>query len=118
MSLSTLVRTQAENKIAAYGKTITLTRVTQGAYDTATGVAVATTVTETIKAIVEDYKGREIQGAIQIGDKKILVAASAVAKPSTLDKITLDSETFSIVSVQTIYIQELSALHIVQARKA
>ena|SRR3990167_9921084 len=118
MSVSTVVLLQAQKQIDAYGKTVTLTRVVQGAYDTATGVAINTSSAESVKAIVEDYKGREIQDSIQVGDKKLTFAAKDFIKPSPLSKVTIDSETFAIVAVQTIYIQSFAALYIVQGRKA
>lgn len=119
MTLDIAARSAALKTIAKFGKSITLTRVTEGAYNTATATTTNTPVDETVSAIVEDYKGFDLtSGLIQAGDKKVTVAASAVAIPALADKITVDAYIYTIVNIQTIYSGQLAALYILQGRAA
>lgn len=120
MSLDVIARLVAQTQIAKFGKTdVTLTRVIRGAYDPSLSSGAITTTDETINAVVEEYKGREIDNNnIRIGDKKLTIAASAVALPTLSDAITIDGKTFSIVTINTIYSGSLPALYIVQGRSA
>jgi len=118
-ALDATLRPLAVELIAEYGKSITLTRVAaSGSYDPATASISETSTPETIKAIVEDYKGYEFaNGLILTGDKKLTVAASGLTAPNVGSTVTIDSVIFTIVSVKTEMSGELAALYYIQARK-
>lgn len=119
MSLDTTARNAAAKYIPKFGKSITLTRKGTPSYNTSTGVATISSASETVYAIVEEYKGNALQDPlIQHGDKKLTIAASLTTKPLVLDAFTIDTETFLIVSVKSIYGQLLPAIYEIQARKA
>ena len=102
-ALDTRFRSLATKIINKYGKSITLTSVTTGTYNPATGSVTNTTSSATVKAIVEDYSYQDsgfTEGLIKVGDKKFTVAAidlSSAPKPG--DTITLGSSTYSVIRV-------------------
>lgn len=86
----------AARLLAEFGQTVTLTRVTPGAYDPVTGTnAAGTTATQSAAAVLLDYSAAE-SGAqfadgsmVQIGDKKVLIQASGLAwAPDALTTVT------------------------------
>lgn len=104
--------------IAEFGKALTLIRVSEGAYDTATGLTTNTEASETVNGILEDYKPYELANGLALtGDKKATVAASGLTIPALTDGLTIDGVRYSLVSVGTIYSGELPALYILQGRK-
>lgn len=116
-AIDKIAKTQASKAIKKYGKSITLTRVTQGAYDPATGTRVLTSVDEFVSVVVEEYKGYDFaNGLAQQGDKKLTLAAFGVTVPTLSDKVTIDGIRFTIVQIQTIYSGNDACLYIIQAR--
>lgn len=108
----------AVDLIAEYGKAITLTRITAGVYDPATSKSTDTTADETINVLVEEYKGYDFANGLAIvGDKKLTVAAVGLTAPNLNDRVTIDSATFKILELQTIYSGELPALYVLKCRK-
>jgi hypothetical protein len=118
MTLDATARRVATKLIGQFGRLITLTTVTAGAYNPATGVSVPATSNVNVKAIIEDYKGFEIVSELaQAGDKKVLVSAADLAsKPSPADKLVIDGLTFTIVGVKAVSSGALDALYELQAR--
>lgn len=121
-ALDTKFRSLATELINKYGKSITLTSVTTGTYNPATGSVTNTTSAVTVKAIVEDYNYRDsgvgfTEGLIKIGDKKFTVAAidlSVAPKPG--DTITLGSSTYSVIRVIETWSGEQIASYEIQGR--
>lgn len=108
----------AVDLISEFGKALTLIRVTEGAYDRATGTSMPSEASETVNGVLEDYKPYELANGLAVtGDKKITVAASGLIIPALTDGITIDAVRYSIVTVGTIYSGELPALYILQGRK-
>jgi len=114
--------------IEEFGKSVTLTRVFEGAYDTATSQVLAPVpVPYTIKVTPpEPFKGNEIiSGLINAGDLKFLLSplalevegAPADYEPGTLDKLDVDGVRHSVANVRKIYSGELVALYEVAARR-
>ena len=118
MTLDATARAAATKLIGQFGRLITLTTVTAGAYNPATGAAVPTTSDKSVKAIIEDFKGFEIANELaQAGDKKITVSAADLAsKPNPVDKVTVDGLVYTIVSVKAVSSGALDALYTIQAR--
>lgn len=118
-ALDTSARKLSVNLLAKFGKAITFQSIVEGAYDPITGDTAANTVTSSSKkAVIKDYNGIELMsGVIQQGDRKVTIAASGATLPQPSDKIVIDSETYNIIAVKTIWSGELAALYQLQARK-
>ncbi|WP_040263675.1 hypothetical protein [Pseudomonas massiliensis] len=86
--------------ISQYGQTMTLREVTPGTYDPSTGETSPDAATETsVSGVLIEYTGQERQNnsLIQQGDKKVLMPAKGLAKPSLNSKILIQSELWTIV---------------------
>ena len=86
--------------ISLYGQTMTLREVTPGTYDPSTGETSPDAATETsVSGVLIEYTGQERQNnsLIQQGDKKVLMPAKGLAKPSLNSKILIQSELWTIV---------------------
>ncbi len=116
----------AAELIEEFGKSISYSLITPGAYNPATGEGLGTTEVLDIKAIVEDYSlqgsGQGFaSGLIEIGDKKLTVAAQSEAMagktPTTSDSFTVDEIGYIVQNVKIVYSGELAALYEIQGRK-
>lgn len=118
MTLDATARKLATKMIGQFGKSITLTTVTAGAYNPATGLAGQTTADASVKAIVEEYKGFDIANDLaKAGDKKVTVSAADLAsRPSPVDRLTIDGVVYTIMQVKAISSGELDALYEIQGR--
>lgn len=120
--LDKIARPLANKMIAQFGALVTITKVTPGAYDPNTSAATPTEVAETVRALVEDYNLVDsgagfAAGLITFGDKKITVAATAITfEPTAGDKITYNSEVFTVMRVLKTYSGEQVAIYEIQAR--
>lgn len=122
------ISNSALSNIAKYGKTVSVQRYTQSAYDTATGTYTNTLTSSVIvKALVSDFNARisQIGLILKSGDKIITVAASGFDKPGIADKFTVEGETYTIVpiregglEIQTIYAGEIPVLYKIHGRKS
>ena len=118
-ALDTSSRALAVKMLAKFGKSITLQSIAEGAYDPVTGDMAANTVTSlTQQALIKDYNGLELMsGLVQHNDKRVTIGAAGGEIPQTSDRIVIDSETYNIISVKSIWSGDLAALYILQARK-
>ena len=104
------------------GKTVTFYRVTQGAYDPATGLAIATESAITIKALVQDFSRASdgfafASGLVIDGDKRLSVAASSLSfAPMPGDKVTVDGNIYTVQDVKTTFAGELPVLYDMRGR--
>lgn len=120
--LDTRFRALATRLINKYGKSITLTSITTGSYNPATGSVINTTSAASVKAIVEDYSYRDsgtgfADGLVKIGDKKFTVAAIDLSSsPKPGDTITLGSATYSVIRVIETWSGEQIASYELQGR--
>lgn len=92
------------------GQTVTATRVTEGAYDPATGTATNAETNYSVKAVILPYKRAAIASSdlIQQGDMKLLVSPLQTSGPAMIelkpqDKVTVNSEVWVIVNVKPLY---------------
>lgn len=118
-AIDTSSRALAVKMLTKFGKAIAFQSIVEGSYDPATGDMAANTVTSSnVQALIKDYNGIELMsGVIQQGDRKVTIAASGATLPQPSDKIVIDSETYNIIAVKTIWSGELAALYELQARK-
>jgi len=102
------------------GASVTYTSVTPGTYDTATGAATPGTSTETVDAIIEDFKGLSLMsGLIQIGDKKVsIAAASLTVTPKPADRITVGAVAYTVERVMDEQAGGVAILHVLHCRRA
>lgn len=98
-------RLSADRMIAAKGQTVTLTRRTAGAYNTATASAAVTETTQTGKGVILPLAGyRKADGkTIVNGDETLLLSGLAsdgtALAPSVDDKLTCVSGTYLVTVV-------------------
>lgn len=110
MSIGTALQDNIATLLREHGQGLTFRRVTEGAYDPATGTTGASsTDDETATIAFVNYKESLIDGGnIQRGDRKALIAAlkadgSALSKtPQTSDQIVGEGDTVNIVQAKTI----------------
>lgn len=102
------------------GASVTITTVTAGAYNPATGAATPTTTTTAVTAIIEEYDGAELTAGLgAAGDKKISVpAAQLSAIPSPSDSAAVGGVTYAVIGVRTEEAGGVPILYVLRCRKA
>jgi len=91
------IRSTASQLLERFGEQLTFTRTTQGAYDPDTGQPSTSTSTFSRYCCVFDYSDAErAEQTIQEGDRRVLAEAGDY---EVGDKVTIDSETYRVVSV-------------------
>ena len=94
MDFYTKIQATANKLLKGKGQTVTITRQTSGAYNTATGAAAVTTTTQTGYGAIFDYADRNIDGELILsGDKQLLLSAvnstgTALTAPEVNDTVT------------------------------
>src|SRR5665213_3414895 len=110
--LDTIARKVSSDLIGKFGATMTLTRVVEGAYDPATGTTTNSETDETVIGVIEAYKDFAFANGLAVsGDKKVMLAASDVAKPNLADKMTIQGIVYSILTIDETASGELNALY-------
>jgi hypothetical protein len=91
----------ADNIVTEFGQPITITKVTQGYYDTDTGMITSITVDTVTKGVIFDYGEKDFNGtSILRGDKKLLVKPSGITSITVNDLVTVGMNNYHIVSVK------------------
>jgi hypothetical protein len=104
------------------GQTVTYSRITQGAYDTSTGMASTTTTALTFKALVSDFSRASdglafLSGLVLEGDKKVTIpAASLPFAPLPTDRVAIDGLTYSVQSIKQVSAGESPVLYDLRVR--
>ena len=121
MTLDATLRPVARQLINQFGKTVTLSKVTQGTYDPVSGTySSGCTTDHTVKVSPpESYDQADIDGSlVQRDDFEVQLAAlGAPAIPEIGDTITMDGESYSIITAPPVYSGELIAVYKLQCRK-
>lgn len=113
------MREAVSRLINQVGRTVTYKRVTGQSYSTTTGINTVTYTDYALIANVRDYRPRELQGDVRIGDKKMQLAASDIAfTPQKDDNVVFDGITYNIIAIDNRFISEDAALYIMQLRGA
>jgi hypothetical protein len=103
MALADSLRKVANKAITKFGGDVTIQSVSLGSYNPTTGTATETITSETVKGVLEDVNGSEVNDLVRGDDKKLTVAASALsAVPGLDDKVVISSVTHQIVQLETI----------------
>ena len=106
MEFYSKMQATANRMLKGKGQSITLTRQTAGAYNTATGTAAVTTTTQTAYGAVFPYADKNIDGVlIQEGDKQLLLSAlnsagTALVAPALNDTVLIDAVTYTITRIK------------------
>lgn len=96
----TALQTSAGSLLQNFGRQLTFTRTTDGAYDPDTGTASPTTSTFTKYGCVFNYTDAERGDTnIEEGDRRVLAEGHSY---QVGDTVSLDSETYRIISVSNI----------------
>ena len=104
--------------LAEFGALVTLTRVTPGAYDPATGTVSGGTVGYSCAGAVMNYASRDIDGTlVQRGDVRVLLAPDAAFEPKPGDKVTLaDTTVLTVINSRATKPAGMAVLFEVQCR--
>jgi hypothetical protein len=104
MTFYTRLQATANRLLKGKGQSITLTKVTAGTYNPATGAMTGTTTsTQTAYGAIFDYGAKQIDGTlIKAGDKQVLISAfkidgSALTAPVLGDTVTIGGVTYTLV---------------------
>jgi hypothetical protein len=90
----------ASKLITKYGRSITLRKYSVGTYDPSTGANTTTITDSTVTGVVFDFSaGQTMERGtlIQVGDKRVLLSASAA--PSLQDHVLIGTAEYTIISV-------------------
>lgn len=108
----------ASELLAEFGAMVTLTRITPGVYDPATGTVPNSETSYTAKGVKLDYEQRFIDGSnILQGDQRIYLDPLIAETPKTGDKLTIGAEVFSVIASRPLAPAGIVVLHDVQIRK-
>ena len=104
--------------MAEFGAPVTLTRITPGAYDPATGTVSGGTVGYSCAGAVMNYASRDIDGTlVQRGDVRVLLAPDAAFEPKPGDKVTLaDTTVLTVINSRATKPAGMAVLFEVQCR--
>lgn len=103
MGLASSLQKVANKVIGKLGGDVTVRIVTGGSYNTTTGAITESESDSTIKGVLSDVALREVNELVQAGDKRLMIAASAVTTaPETKDRIVISSVVHQIIQVNTI----------------
>lgn len=99
------------------GKALTLRKVSEGAYNPATGAAINTTTDTPVYGLVLNYKDGQFDGdIIQRGDRKIVLRASDSVVPEVQDLVIDGSDEYRIVNVRQIEQAGTDLVYVCQGR--
>ena len=118
-ALDAKARATALKLLNKFGKSVTLTMVTEGTYDPTTGeVSGSSTSTEIPKALLEDFNGVDyVSGLVEKGDRKLTTPAKGYTEPKPNDTFTVGSDVYKVIAVETVWSGEQAAIYISQVRK-
>jgi len=113
--LDTPLRKAAQSVLRVFGQSVTFTDPGTATFDPATNTVVAGATATTVQAVVTEFSTRELGGVIQHGDRKVLVAASAIT-PTVAMALTIGDRRHDVVDVQAVYSGDQVAVYVVAAR--
>ena len=100
MAFSSSLRKVANKVVSKFGGDVTVRIVTGGSYNTTTGAVTESESDSTIKGVLSDVALREVNELVQAGDKRLLIAASAVnTAPETKDRVVIGGVAHQIIQV-------------------
>lgn len=107
----------AAELLAEFGAPVTLTRITPGVYDPATGTVVNAGVTHTASGVKLSYEQRHIDGtSILQGDQRVYLDPLIAVAPQAGDTMTVGTEVFTVVASRPLAPAGIVVLHDIQIR--
>jgi hypothetical protein len=108
----------AKELLAEFGAPMVLTRTTEGDYDPAQAGSVNTSVDYSCEGVKLNYEEKFIDGTrIKTGDQQVLLSTTITVTPEQGDTITIDSELWKVVKVETVKPAEVALLYKLQVRQ-
>lgn len=109
----------ADEMLAEFGQGCTLSSVTIGDYDPATGGASTTATSQTVTGAIFDYPQRFIDGTLILtGDKRVLVSPIGVTgAPKPGDTLTAGGIDYRVVDAKATAPAGIAVLWTLQVRK-
>tara|TARA_R100000479_G_scaffold123679_1_gene63942 strand:- start:560 stop:910 length:351 start_codon:yes stop_codon:yes gene_type:complete len=109
------LESSAEKLLQRFGRELTFTRTTDGTYSPNTGTVATTSSTYKKFACVFDYTDAEIgNGNVEQGDRRVLAQGHTY---EIGDTVSLDSETYRIISISNIQPADIIMACNLQVRK-
>lgn len=103
MSLASSLGKVASKLVDKFGGEVTIRRVTPGTYNPTTGTSGETVVDTVIQGVLRDVTRREVGDLVQAGDKRLLIAATAVdATPTPADRVIVTGRSLQVIEVRTV----------------
>ena len=103
MSLASALSKAAGKLVDKFGGEVTLRTVTPSAYNATTGTSGETTSDTVLQGVLQDVTLREVGDLVQAGDKRLLIAATAVAAaPTTADRVIVGGRSLQVIEVRTV----------------
>lgn len=101
------------------GRTVTLRKPSAGTYVPGTDTYTAASADYSAKAVITSVNSGEIDGTIILaGDKRVLLAASALAVVPAINDIVLDgTEQLRVINVEAVKPGDTAILYKLQVRK-
>jgi hypothetical protein len=112
-----MLATEIKKLIDEEGGSLTLGRVTSGAYSPSTSSATVTPASTTVTGLILEYRAFERDGThILAGDKKAVLKGDVSPAPKVDDTITKGGKSHKIVNVRTIENKGAVVVYVCQIR--
>ena len=118
MELANQIIPLAIDMIDRFGSDITLVRPSETSYNVDTGKTETIAGDEIIlKGVIESYTSEEVQGLVQVGDIKIMLANDNLIIDMTSDKIKFNNVLYNIINVEPLYLNNEIMIYTLQVRR-
>ena len=118
-NLDIAMRAVGKTILGTFGTDVTMRRVLTGEYNTTTGAPIRTEIDKTVKGRLDEYHNREIGETVQVGDRKLTIAAADLTfNPSSADEVVINDEIYRVVNVKSTQATDEAAIHEMQIRGA
>jgi len=120
LSLGADLQAGAEQLLIQFGRSMTLRKLAEGAYDPATGGAPAPTATDyTVIGVLLQYSDMYINGGtILKQDRRCIIAAKGMTVvPELGDRIIADGVTYAVLEVVVKEVSAVPATYVMQIRR-
>ena len=105
--------------IKEFGSTVILKKKASSTYNPATGKVETTEgATITLKGLIESYSSDEVQGLIQVGDIKLMIANDETTLfDLSSDKVVFNSVEYNIINIEPEILQDKIMFYLLQVRR-
>lgn len=118
MSIGSTLRNVSEQLVRQFGALSTYEAVTPGVYNPSLGTNPETTVSTSLRVLLDQYSNAEFGGHILLGDIKGHLAAKSLATdPEPGDRLAVKGRTYRVVNADAVFAQEDLVLWTLQLRR-